>query len=540
MLENRALLRRRRWALAFSPQTWDSTEVAFLPIENAWHLMFEASGDLLTNGSNGVQRWPIQLDLDRSEFRIGPPRQLPLPAGTCAIDEDRTGRVVALAHHDAAYIASPERTIRVGPLDDCRYVAISPDGRWLATGSHEAGDVQVRRLADPTAMVELRSAEGGRVQFSPDGKWLMAAHAPCRLWTVGTWREALPLGGEGLCFSPDGRLVVVAEQSRVLQLVETETGRKVARFESPDLCGVEFVTFSPDGSRLVVTTNGPGAVHVWDLRAIRRRLVEMGLDWDAPAFSDDDPAAPSAPPFPRAQTITIDDAFAAAEKMAEVGRWDEAAAVHARVLSDLAPEFPYLWFRDAILRLAVGDLDGYRSNCRHMLDMDRDTDDRLWMVFGAYVCAIADEPSVNAQSVSLSERRLTLLLNSWNEHTLGLALYRAGRLADAEARLMGCLARDPDWDHHILNWVILAMAEHKLGRPGEARRWLERSERWLADRLPGRPGGVDRAIPENWNWDNGIVLHLLLREARALIGAGLPELPADVFAPDETGVRENP
>ena len=46
-------------------------------------------------------------------------------------------------------------------------------------------------------------------------------------------------------------------------------------------------SFSPDGSRLVVTTNDGPAVHVWDLRAIRRHLAEMGLDWDAPAFSDD-------------------------------------------------------------------------------------------------------------------------------------------------------------------------------------------------------------------------------------------------------------
>ena len=79
---------------------WDlarGTELAFLPIGNAWHLMFEPSGDLLTSGSIGVRRWPVQLDLDRGEFRIGPPRRLPLPAGACGIAEDRSGRIVALA-----------------------------------------------------------------------------------------------------------------------------------------------------------------------------------------------------------------------------------------------------------------------------------------------------------------------------------------------------------------------------------------------------------------------------------------------------------
>ena len=45
----------------------------------------------------------------------------------------------------------------------------------------------------------------------------------------------------------------------------------------------------------MVTTNDGPAVHVWDLRAIHRQLANMGLDWDAPAFSDVDPAGPSAP-----------------------------------------------------------------------------------------------------------------------------------------------------------------------------------------------------------------------------------------------------
>ena len=49
---------------------WDlarGTELAFLPIGNAWHLMFEPSGDLITSGSIGVQRWPIQLDAGRGD-----------------------------------------------------------------------------------------------------------------------------------------------------------------------------------------------------------------------------------------------------------------------------------------------------------------------------------------------------------------------------------------------------------------------------------------------------------------------------------------
>ena len=92
---------------------WDlarGTELAFLPIGNAWHLMFEPSGDLITSGESGVQRWPIQLDVDRERsFASVRRNRLPLPAATCGIEEDRSGRIVAMAHFGDAHVLTPER-----------------------------------------------------------------------------------------------------------------------------------------------------------------------------------------------------------------------------------------------------------------------------------------------------------------------------------------------------------------------------------------------------------------------------------------------
>ena len=129
----------------------------------------------------------------------------------------------------------------------------------------------------------------------------MTGNPPCKLWSTGTWTLARELGGAGLCFSPDSRLVALLDASRIIRLVEAETGREVARLESPDSGDVIWATFSPDSARLVTVSPNYPAVHVWDLRAIRKKLASMGLDWDAPAFSDDDPAAASAPPLPPLQ-----------------------------------------------------------------------------------------------------------------------------------------------------------------------------------------------------------------------------------------------
>ncbi len=226
---------------------WDlarGTELAFLPIGNAWHLMFEPSGDLITSGSIGVQRWPVQLDAGRGEFRIGPPRRLPLPASMRGLPRtDRAGS------WPWPIITMPSSRLPSGRSVWVRWttaasVAVSPDGQWLATGSHSSRCPGLAHHAMARRWPTCPSIMLAEVVFSPDGKWLMTSESPCRLWAVGTWREARQIGGVGLCFSPDGRLVVVMDASKVLRLVETETGRTLARLESPDSCGVHWATFS--------------------------------------------------------------------------------------------------------------------------------------------------------------------------------------------------------------------------------------------------------------------------------------------------------
>jgi predicted ribosomally synthesized peptide with SipW-like signal peptide len=165
---------------------WDwvrDRECAFLPIGDARHLLFEPSGDLLTSGTLGVWRWPIRLDPVRGEVRVGPPCRLALPAGFGGVTEGGAGRIVAKANigGDAAHVLTPEREFQVRPLDDCRSVAVSPDGEWLATGSHRRNGAQVWRVRDAMCVARLPIEGIVGVLFSPDGKWLMTTNPPCRL-----------------------------------------------------------------------------------------------------------------------------------------------------------------------------------------------------------------------------------------------------------------------------------------------------------------------------------------------------------------------
>jgi WD40 repeat protein len=470
---------------------WDiagGLELGFLPIERSWHSMFAASGDLIATSSSGVQRWPVHLNPDRGEFRIGPPQQLPLPSGPAEIDADRSGRIVALADFVLAFVATPERTFHVGPLEDCRVVAVSPDGQWLATGRHGRNDARVWRVRDATQVAHLAIEGLVAVGFSPDGKWLMTKNPPCRLWKVGTWQKARQIGGIGYCFSPDSRLMVVQDANRVLRLVEVETGRTLARLENPNPSLLSMAAFSPDGSRLVVPT--AGAVHVWDLRAIRRRLTRMGLDWDAPAYSDADPASPTLPPLPPLKVA--------------YGPFQLTGHVHdPKVYEPLIADLETALVRHPDQRRIREHLAHYYNHF-------------------AWGLVIAPGSTCDSQrALSLARRAVELdPTQGYYLNTLGVALYRAGRYAEAIAALKKSLAANRG-QIAAFDLFFLAMAHHRLAHRAEARDCFDRAVRWLSEQtnLP------DQDTKELANFR---------AEAEAVLGLASPggELRADMFAPE--------
>ena len=56
--------------------------------------------------------------------------------------------------------------------------------------AQRTNDAQVWRLRDATQVADLAIESLGGLLFSPDERWLMTTHPPCRLWEVGTWSEA--------------------------------------------------------------------------------------------------------------------------------------------------------------------------------------------------------------------------------------------------------------------------------------------------------------------------------------------------------------
>ena len=147
------------------------------------------------------------------------------------------------------------------------------------------------------------------VAFSPDGRWLVSSiggsaysGAECVFWKVGTWERgpSIPLerttSPSNLAFSDDGRMLVVARTMTELLLLDPRDLHELARLQPPESTIETHLRFSPDGGFLLAGTTS-GFIHVWDLRRIRARLEDLGLDWDLPPLGPPPGVSASEPPL---------------------------------------------------------------------------------------------------------------------------------------------------------------------------------------------------------------------------------------------------
>ena len=272
---------------------WDlenGVEIGFIPSD--WgnnRVLFEPSGSLLTLSFTGLSRWPIRKGLEATDaLSIGPPERLPLPNGE-GLAQSRDGRVTVTCDRAVAtqqpyaggwILRSDRPPIRLDPGADVDHIAVSPDGRWVATATHVVGSAKIWDARDGRFVRQVADWGATFPRFSPDGRWLSTRLDGGRLFAVGTWKPGLRLG-ENPVFDPNSKLAGVPTPAG-LRLLEVASAREVAVLEDPNLDPIIHAVFTPDGARLVAVSFKE--IHVWDLRLIRQQLKDMGLDWDPPEF----------------------------------------------------------------------------------------------------------------------------------------------------------------------------------------------------------------------------------------------------------------
>ena len=150
-------------------------------------------------------------------------------------------------------------------------VALSPDGKTLFTGGVTGIKIwDFTDLSNPGKLGELPADPGGAsyLALSPDGRFLAAGTGAdsvetILVWDVATRKLIATMSGRwghiwGLAFSPDDATLAAATNNDGLQWWHIASRKLLAHGKG----GMTAVAFSPDGT--MIATGGPGYVYLWN------------------------------------------------------------------------------------------------------------------------------------------------------------------------------------------------------------------------------------------------------------------------------------
>jgi WD40 repeat protein len=189
-------------------------------------------------------------------------------------------------------------------------VAISPDGKILASGSddtHEAKTIKLWELPSGRPFSEWNGKRDtvSTLAFHPNGRILasghLSTHDNVQMWEVPTGKLLGTLVGHSdkvlsVAFHRDGSILASAGSDRTIRLWEQTKGRPIGVL-SGHQDSVRHLAFSPDG-RLLASASDDGTVRLWDLvTGETPRVLRSSRKVSAVAFSPDGETLASADAF---------------------------------------------------------------------------------------------------------------------------------------------------------------------------------------------------------------------------------------------------
>jgi tetratricopeptide (TPR) repeat protein len=226
---------------------------------------------------------------------------------------------------------------------------------------------------------------------------------------------------------------------------------------------------------------------------------------------------------------------------AELGHWEEAAADLTRAIEQDVGDLE-LQLDLAQIRLANGDIDGYRKDCARLVHDAKLADAPRIANFAAWTCILSPEAVPDLEAV-VAHARGALEAASGDVETydrlgtLAAATYRAGRFQETIDHLTEATKLIPKTDNSMvgrdvgassavttelisggiaLDALFLAMAHYRLGHHEEARKWLSVAVASIDRGTRVSPNGNSSAA--NFDWNTRLWHRVLRREAESLIG----------------------
>jgi eukaryotic-like serine/threonine-protein kinase len=274
-------------------QTWQL--IQSIPLNQAFSVRFDAQAlGLLVASRHGLTRYPIELEGDRVVLGQSEALAFTSEASPHHLAQDQLGRLLVadeIASHSfqatgTAWVIDRLRGDRqqLSGVAGLRHTAISPDGRFVVTGTWLGEGIHVWNARSGEQLRELDAGGSASIAFSPDGAKLASASTmSVSVWKVDTWERKLvipsPTVISCLTFAPDSRVLATIAGGAKLRLFDTQTGELITTLATnQDPTYVRWLAFSPDGGLLAMCCAADG-LRIWDLEQLQNRLHEIGLDW---------------------------------------------------------------------------------------------------------------------------------------------------------------------------------------------------------------------------------------------------------------------
>jgi hypothetical protein len=426
-------------------------------------------------------------------------------------------------------------------------VAFSPDGTRVVTGSWDnTAKVWEARTGTPLLELKGHTSVVSSVAFSPDGTRVVTGSEDrtAKVWEARTGTPLLELQGHtgsvtSVAFSPDGARIVTGSADHSAKVWDARTGQELKGEPIPQTSANHRI--SPD-ARFFADTNG-SLVELVPLQPDEEELAYRLLHtqpnvwryregYEAALAANDEFAARFYLNLLPALEQKVIEAQAAADREIAAGRTQDAL-VHLVTLSAARPDDTALFQKLAALQAWFGLDKELADTCRRGLALAKDatvagTADRV-----AKACCVLPSTDKAQQDAALALARRAVQIGKesndpylrWLQMGLGMAAYRSGHFAEADAALIEAANGAVNNPRVATTSAFYrAMSLFRQGKADEARKLATEDPR----RMKPLPKDEKNPLAGGASPDD-LILWLAYKEAKALIGfdAAPPAPPQD-------------